>query len=71
MKKILIVTLVLGIFSCKSQNVNKRTTNYVVEYGNLPLKIVVIEGCEYFYGEWGAATVMTHKGNCKNPIHYK
>jgi hypothetical protein len=69
MKRILVITLVLGLFSCEEQNVDKKTTNYVVSPGNNPLEIVVIDECEYLYGPWGNATVLTHKGNCKNPIH--
>jgi len=71
MKKILIAVLILGLFSCESQNVSKRETDYIIHYGSSPLKIVSIEGCEYFLGEYGRTTFMTHKGNCKNPIHYK
>jgi hypothetical protein len=33
------------------------------------VEIVVIDSCEYLYGPWGNATILTHKGNCKNPIH--
>lgn len=33
------------------------------------LEVVIIDGCQYLYGPWGNATVLTHKGNCNNPIH--
>ena len=29
------------------------------------IKIVEIDSCEYLWGDWGNATVLTHKGNCK------
>ena len=40
-----------------------------VEFSTIDLNVVVIDGCEYLYGPWGNATVLTHKGNCKNIIH--
>lgn len=30
---------------------------------------VTIEGCEYFVNQNGYGNTITHKGNCKNPIH--
>jgi len=53
---------------CRKTNVTEVKTDYVVD-DNVPLKIVVIDNCEYLYGAWGNATVLTHKGNCKNKIH--
>jgi hypothetical protein len=36
---------------------------------------VIIDSCEYLNTDQGAATTriysLTHKGNCKNPIHLK
>lgn len=29
------------------------------------IEVHVIDGCEYLYGPWANATVLTHKGNCK------
>lgn len=37
-----------------------------VEFSVIPLTVVVIDSCEYLYGPWGNASVLTHKGNCKN-----
>jgi hypothetical protein len=42
-----------------------------VEFSTIDLNVVVIDSCEYLYGPWGNATVLTHKGNCKNLIHTK
>ena len=76
MKKILTIVLVLGLFSCSEPNVQKQSEPNVqkqkttIRLNNMdPLNIVTIDGCEYLYGPWGNATVLTHKGNCKNPIH--
>lgn len=70
MKKILIIALTLAMFSCKQPNVKKQTTTYQIGDELNALEIVTIDGCEYLYGPWGNATVLTHKGNCKNPIHH-
>jgi hypothetical protein len=37
----------------------------------LRLESVKIDGCEYWYGRNGGidSAVLTHKGNCNNPIH--
>lgn len=37
-----------------------------VDFSVIPLSVVVIDSCEYLYGPWGNASVLTHKGNCKN-----
>ena len=37
-------------------------------------KIIIIDGCEYIYKRYdnfSGIPVLTHKGNCKNPIHNK
>ena len=43
--------------------------------GPAPHKVVIIEGCEYIEVKAGIADQsvysLTHKGNCKNPIHYQ
>ena len=69
MKKVLVVVLALSMFGCQEPTVNRNSTEHVVSYDHNPLKEITIEGCQYLYGEWGNATVLTHKGNCNNPIH--
>lgn len=60
---ILIIFLVLT--GCESSNVETKSTEYRINnFGTL--KLVTIDGCEYLYGSWGDATVLTHKGNCIN-----
>lgn len=34
-----------------------------------PLRVVVIDNCEYLFGDWGNSTVLTHKGDCNNIKH--
>jgi len=72
MKKLILTTLFIGMMSgCKESNIEKQKTFYNFGDGKPPIEIVTIESCEYIYGSWGYATVLTHKGNCKNPIHKK
>lgn len=56
----------LVLTGCRSSNVETKSTRYVVEGMYEAIKIVNIDGCEYLYGDWGGATVLTHKGNCIN-----
>jgi hypothetical protein len=66
--KLMIVALIMGMVSCTERNVPSTKTEYMVNTYGL-VEIVVIDSCEYLYGPWGNATILTHKGNCKNPIH--
>ena len=61
MNKILIL-LIATMCSCEQE---KQTIEkiYPMAYGDI--KLVNIDSCEYLYGEWESATVLTHKGNCK------
>ena len=67
MKYLLLVMILL--VSCHQPTVERKPTTYVVDAVNPPLQLVYIDSCEYLYGEWGNATVLTHKGDCTNPIH--
>lgn len=70
MKKLLIATLLIGMIGgCTESNVKSNQTEYVIINTYKPLKIVVIDSCQYLLGDYGSATVLTHKGNCNNPIH--
>jgi hypothetical protein len=60
----MVSTLIL--ISCSEPNVPKTSTLYKVIGDYKPLDLVVIDSCEYLLGQWGNATVLTHKGNCKN-----
>lgn len=39
------------------------------EKPNITPNKVNIEGCEYFVNKNSYGNILTHKGNCKNPIH--
>lgn len=68
---ILVSTLLAFVFSfsaCsdeKARKVKKEETDWVV-FGNYSkVQIIEIDSCQYIFGDWGNATVLTHKGNCK------
>jgi hypothetical protein len=74
MKKILLATLLIGMVSgCEEATVKSTTTKYTIPTeGNLasdPIKVCVIEGCEYFICKNHKGNILCHKGNCSNPIH--
>jgi hypothetical protein len=64
MKTIIFLSLIL--IGCTEANVTTTPTQYKVIGDYNPLELVVIDSCEYLLGKWGNATVLTHKGNCKN-----
>lgn len=67
MKYLLLVMILL--VSCHQPNVEKKPTTYILELNYSPLQVMLIDSCQYLYGSWGTAAVLTHKGNCTNPIH--
>ena len=69
MKQLLVVMLALSMLGCQEPTVDINSTKHVLSYGHNPLQEITIEDCQYLYGEWGNTTVLTHKGNCNNPIH--
>jgi hypothetical protein len=69
MKKIFLAVMVLAFASCEEPNVEAKSTNYRINPVNSSLTIITVDGCQYLYGNWGPGTVLTHKGNCNNPIH--
>jgi len=70
MKKLLLATLLIGmVSSCQEATVTRKTTTIVTQDGGKPLKLIVIDGCEYFEYSSGHRYSLCHKGNCKNPIH--
>lgn len=68
MKKLIALLLLFIMVSCNSPS-NATTKNN----GDIEYKIIEIEGCEYiWYKEtFESGQTLTHKGNCKNPIHRK
>lgn len=67
MKKIIFLVLIcwVAIFSCIEPKNKSVKEKFEMDYEH-HLEVVVIDSCEYLYGPWGNATVLTHKGNCKN-----
>jgi len=66
MRKLIYIVSTLILISCSESNVPKTSTQYKVIGDYNPLDLVIIDSCEYLLGQWGNATVLTHKGNCKN-----
>jgi hypothetical protein len=67
----ILVMLAIIVFAsivtgCGTTNVESKSTQYILKRGYQSLEIVTVDGCEYLYGDWGNATVLTHKGNCIN-----
>jgi len=66
-QKMLIFHLLLIFFiffGCEEVNTNKKNSGFVISTG-AELQLVEIDSCEYLFGEWSDASVLTHKGNCK------
>lgn len=69
MNKLFVLTVISTLlYSCGDMNVEQKESETNLGYTS-NLKIIKIEECEYFFGDWGNATVLTHKGDCTNPIH--
>lgn len=72
MKKLLLTaTMLMVLASCGRPNISPENTKYKLgPTGNIALQVVDLEGCEYFFcQETSVHFSLTHKGNCKNPIH--
>ena len=64
-----------AIFGCNNSNpVSKDIPEPTYVTDNIRYKIIIIDSCEYILGDdmnpYGGH-FLTHKGNCKNPIHKK
>ena len=60
--------------SCESYNTPPTISNDVKELdstGYNGVEVVSYDSCEYIVTGYGNARWGSHKGNCKNPIHYK
>lgn len=74
MKKLLLGLSMISIISCTQPNTKLKATTIVLgEYSSMSvkLKVVQIEGCEYFYSTYDRGAIFTHKGNCRNLIHFR
>ena len=70
MRKLLIIPMVV-LLSCTKTNVRKEKTHYILKDDFGSIEILTIDSCEYIFGPWGNATVLTHKGNCKFCLNRK
>lgn len=70
MKNLLIIFTAL-LFMTACDNIKKQS-NYIGTYnvGLWSFDCITIDSCEYLLSyTYGDHYVITHKGNCKNPIH--
>ena len=67
LKPSLLIGAVMCCFSsCNiDEGVKPKESGYKIIGCVNTIKIVEVDSCEYLYGDWGNATVLTHKGNCK------
>jgi hypothetical protein len=74
MKKI-ILTLIIGLAlaSCQENTLNpSQQTGLIYNGGLCKLEIYEVNGCQYIGYLHGVNNdVLTHMGNCNNPIHNK
>tara|TARA_R100000951_G_scaffold115358_4_gene123197 strand:- start:333 stop:608 length:276 start_codon:yes stop_codon:yes gene_type:complete len=68
MKYILLAILLL--FSCDRESTEVTKANVLKLHG-VSINEFTFEDCDYLYLKDGYRFGITHKGNCKNPIHYK
>lgn len=74
MKKLLTAIIVLSIVSCNNNLSNQEKSNKLiidtgVEVNGYVISIIKFDGCQYLVSGIGYSQMMTHKGNCNNPIH--
>jgi hypothetical protein len=65
--KAFFILLVMCCFSsCNiNEGIEPKESGYKISGVINTIKVVEVDSCEYLYGDWGNATVLTHKGNCK------
>jgi len=68
MKSKIIIAVALFLCGCISQEEEKKNKQQKANQ----MIVVTVEGCEYFASSTYRVegVILTHKGNCKNPIHY-
>lgn len=71
MKKLLLIITILFI-GCTEPTHHTKNSGIVIgsSIGGNTIEEVTIEGCQYFIYDGGDQFGITHKGNCKNPIHH-
>jgi hypothetical protein len=53
------------------QTTNRLELDSTSQYYNKRYTVFTLEGCEYIVVGYGNHQWGSHKGNCKNPIHYE
>lgn len=69
MKKIIVLLLIVSLVGCGYKNDKSIKGENNSDLAGL--KVIVLDGCEYFQFKSYTYYSITHKGNCKNPIHNK
>jgi hypothetical protein len=72
---ILIILAIIGLDGCNTRSPIKNETFKVhfidTDRDDCKLDVYTIDGCQYIGHLMGSDhDVLTHKGNCTNPIHY-
>jgi hypothetical protein len=75
MKNILITLVALLAVGCvdttsKKPNPHRMELDNKSDYYDQNYRVYTLEGCEYIVVGAGKERWGSHKGNCKNPIHY-
>jgi hypothetical protein len=75
MKNILITLVALLAVGCvdttsKKPNPHRMELDNKSQYYDQNYRVYTLEGCEYIVVNYGNMQWGSHKGNCKNPIHY-
>lgn len=71
-----LLVLFVALSSCEVQ---QNEQNYIAKsvpeekypIGTRTVRSFEYEGCEYLVLGFGNQQMMSHKGNCKNPMHYE
>ena len=66
--KLTILSLLLSVGVVQGCNSGNQDKLQPVEI-NSKWRFITIDSCEYIENSWSSAAAITHKGNCKNPIH--
>jgi len=73
MKKLLIILAVLAV-GCTNEYASTEELKEPIYYkcsSGHEYEVINIDGCEYLLRSFGSVAMMSHKGNCNNPKHYK
>jgi hypothetical protein len=65
-KAFFILFVMCCFFSCNiEEGIKPKESGYKISGVLNTIKVIEVDSCEYLYGDWEDATVLTHKGNCK------